>query len=165
MQKKARLQPLRKRYAARRDTLKRVFARYEAGDAEARFRVTEAYSGSASLLTNDNAIPYSGYAYERIFAHGFQALNDLARGDIQGVAVEGRRAALEQRVATQQRAEAITRAEEKAREEGIPRKRYGRHFQRLNTAASEIKNASQNAWVFYLSGPSARAGASTTTPG
>lgn len=152
LQEQARLQQLRSSYAASREAFERVFALYERKDAEARFRLSEAGSGTASLLTNDNAIPYSGYAYERIFAHGFQALNYLAAGDFQGAAVEWRRAALEQRVAARQRASTIARAENKAEEEGINLKRYGSHFQGLNTAASDIKSAIQNAWVFYLSG-------------
>jgi len=152
LQERARLEQLTKRYDASLDTFKRVFDLYEQGDAEARFRVSEAGSGTASLLTNDNAIPYSGFAYERIFAHGFQALNYLARGDYQAAAVEWRRASLEQRVAEQQRAALIARAEERAREEGVDPRRYETHFSGLNTAASEVKSAINNAWVFYLSG-------------
>lgn len=152
LQELGRLDQLTRHYDASLDAFKRVFELYEEGDAEARFRVSEAGSGTASLLTNDNAIPYSGYAYERIFAHGFQALNYLARGDRQGAAVEWRRAALEQRVAVQQREQAIARAEEKAREEGVDLQRYDTHFTGLNTAASEVKSAINNAWVFYLSG-------------
>lgn len=152
LQEEARLQQLSERYDASLDTFKRVFELYEQGDAEARFRLTEAGTGTASLLTNDNAIPYAGFAYERIFAHGLQALNYLARGDYQGAAVEWRRAAMEQRVAEQQREAVIARAEERARKEGVDPRRYENHFTGLKTAASEVKSAINNAWVFYLSG-------------
>ena len=152
LQEQARLNQLAEDYRRSRELFEKVFTLYENQDAEARFRLSEAGAGTASLLTNDNALPYSGFAHERIFAHAFQALNYMALGDRQGAAVEWRRTALEQRVAEQQRETAIARAEERAREEGVPLQRYDSHFAGLNTAASGVKSAINNAWVFYLSG-------------
>ena len=109
LQELGRLQQLAGDTAASKVAFQGAFARYEAADAEARLRVSGMAAGTASLITNDNALPYNGYAYERIFAHAYQALNYLSEGDGEGAQVELRRAALEQRV---QRAAAATGAAE-----------------------------------------------------
>lgn len=151
LQEMGRLAQLDGDYKESTGYFERVFSLYEEKDAEAKLRLSEMGSGTASLMVNDNAIPYSGYAYERIFAHGFQALNFLSRGDMEGGAVELRRAALEQRVALQRHEREIARAEQEAEEQGIDLSRYEGHFEGLNTAASEVKSAIQNAWTFYIS--------------
>lgn len=151
LQERGRLAQLHGDYGQSREYFQRVFSLYEEKDAEARLRLSEAGSGAASLMVNDNALPYAGFAYERIFAHGFQALNFLAEQNMEGAAVELRRAALEQRVALQQREREVARAEREARDQGIDLSRYEGHFEGLNTAAREVKSAIQNAWTFYLS--------------
>lgn len=151
LQERGRLAQLNADHRQSIDYFARVFSLYDERDAEAKLRLSEAGSGTASLMVNDNAIPYSGFAYERIFAHGFQALNFLALGDMEGGNVELRRAALEQRVALQRHEREIARAEEKAEEQGIDLSRYEGHFEGLNTAAREVKSAIQNAWTFYIS--------------
>jgi hypothetical protein len=151
LQERARLAQFAEQRDLSRQLFASVFELYEQQDAEAKIRASEGVSGVASLMVNDNTIPYSGFPYERIYAHGFQALNFLEQGDMAGAEVELRRAALEQRVAAQRFEKEIARAEEKAEQENIDLEQYEGHFQGLNTAAGQVKSAIQNAWTFYLS--------------
>jgi len=49
-------------------------------------------------MPNENAIPYRGDTYERIFVHSFQALNFLGERNPEAAGVEVRRANLAQRL-------------------------------------------------------------------
>lgn len=141
--------------AGQSDTSKGAFetaiARFEQIDAESRLDASDQLAGAASLLTNDNARPYKGKDYERIFAHTFQALNYLNLRNAEGAAVELRRAALEQRIAAERREKAIAMAEEEAEKESIELNQFEDQFSGLNTAAGRVKSSFQNAFTFYLS--------------
>lgn len=128
-----------------------VIARFEEIDAQSRLDASDQLAGAASLLTNDNAIPYKGKDYERIFAHTYQALNYLNLRNAEGAAVELRRAALEQRIAAERREKAIAKAEEEAQEENVDLNQFEDQFAGLNTAAGRVKSSFQNAFTFYLS--------------
>jgi hypothetical protein len=152
LQELARLQQLDNQLDASRATFADVFAAYEQQDAAATVQASALAAGTASLMTNDNALPYEGYAYERIMAHAYQALNYLGSGDVEGAQVELRRAALEQRVAQQRNEKRIARAEEKASEQNVDPGQFESQFAGLNAAAAEVRSAITNAWTFYLSG-------------
>ena len=111
---------------------------------------------TATFLTNDNAIPYKGDGYEKVFLYHFQAFNYLAKKDIEGAGVEVRRANLEQNLALQMYEKEVRKAEEKARGKSIEASQV---LTNLNTAyrvmddsAGKVKNSFQNAYTFYLSG-------------
>lgn len=74
---------------------------------------------TASLLANDNTIPYKGDGYEKVFMYQFQAFNYLAKKDLEGAGVEVRRANLEQKLALEMHEKELARAEEKARDKQI----------------------------------------------
>lgn len=133
-----------------------AFQRFEQRDEQAKLRASGAVDGTAAMLTNDNALPYQGDDYERIFAHSYQALNYLNQRNAEGAAVELRRANLEQTVAAERREKAIAKAEEKAakaKEEGkeVDPGRFDNEFAGLNAAAGRVKSSFQNAYTFYLS--------------
>lgn len=151
LQEKARVEQLAGEHDASRSSFADVFVRYDNTDAEARVRAGGLAAGTASLLTNDNALPYNGYAYERILAHAFQAFNYLALGDSTGAAVEVRRAALEQRVAEQRHEKEIAKAEQEAADSRVDVDRYDGHFEGLNAAAAGITSSITNAWTYYFS--------------
>jgi len=61
--------------------------------------VISARSVASQLLTlpmNDNAIPYRGYAFERVLLNTYQALNYFFLDDLEGARVEVRRADMRQ---------------------------------------------------------------------
>ena len=128
-----------------------AFLFFEKADDQARVSAGGAVSGTGAMLTNDNARPYSGRDYERIFAHSFQALNYLKLRDAEGAAVELRRANLEQTVAAQRREKELAKVEEKAAEEEVDVSQHEGSFAGLNQAAGRVKSSFQNAYTFYLS--------------
>jgi hypothetical protein len=56
-----------------------VLEAMDVNEDKAKLSVTDTGAQGATLLTNDNAIPYRGEAYERVFVHHYQALNYLGR--------------------------------------------------------------------------------------
>ena len=105
----------------------------------------------ASLLTNDNARPYTGSLYERIFVHQYQALNYLATGDASGALVEVRRANLIQNEALAKKENAVDAARADAEQKGFDTDRYDNYFSGMDEAAGRVKTGFQNAATFYLS--------------
>lgn len=107
-----------------------------------------------ALLSNDNAIPYEGAPYERIFLHQFQALNYVAKGDLDGALVEVRRANIEQEQARDAHQKLIDSAQQDAgrKKVSVDPGNYQGFFAPLDDAAGRVKNSFQNAYTFYTSG-------------
>ena len=76
-----------------------VFSAIKILEEKAVISASDAGAITASLLTNENAIPYKADGYERVFLYHFQALNYLANKDIEGAGVEVRLANEEQKLA------------------------------------------------------------------
>ncbi|KKO20313.1 MAG: hypothetical protein DCC43_05375 [Candidatus Brocadia sp.] len=111
---------------------------------------------TAAFLTNDNAAPYQGEGYEKVFLHQFQAFNYLENKDIEGAGVEVRRANLEQNRALEMHEKEVGRAEEKARERSLETEpayaSLNSAYRTMDDSAGKVKNSFQNAYTFYLSG-------------
>ena len=152
LQERARVAQLAGDYQSSVEDFRSVIQLYDDQDREALFRLTGAGAGGAAMLTNDNAIPYSGEDYERIMSHGLQALNYWALGELDSAAVEFRRVTLEQQVAQQQRDREIARARERAADEEISLDQQSHWLSNLNAAAGEVRSSIQNAWFYYLAG-------------
>lgn len=122
--------------------------------ARAKIRASSAVSQVGALLTNDNAIPYDGEAYERVFVHHFQALNYLYKGDIAAAGVEVRRANVEQQIALRKYEDELDDIKDSAQGKRIMagNSDYKQQFASLSKLAGEVKNSFQNAYTFYLSG-------------
>lgn len=128
-----------------------VIVSFEEQDLAATVQVGETAAQGASLLTNDNAIPYKGSAYERIFVHHHQAFNYLGKRDIEGASVEFRKVALEQRVLLEQHEKEVAEAYEDAEENSIDVSTLSNEFAGLDTIAGKVKSSFQNAYTFYAS--------------
>lgn len=111
---------------------------------------------TSTFLTNDNAVPYKGDGYEKVFLYHFQAFNYLAKKDIEGAGVEVRRANLEQNLALEMYDNEVQKAEEKARAKRIETEQayanLNTAYHRMDDIAGKVKNSFQNAYTFYLSG-------------
>lgn len=154
-------------YLSERGRLYQVYGQFDASKADfesaiqayidreegARLKATDLAADSASLLTNDNAMPYRGYAFERIFLHQFQAFNYLASNDISGAGVELRRASLEQRNLELENEKAIAAAEEDASENNVqlPDMTNIPQLQGMSQVVGDVKSSFQNAYTFYTS--------------
>ena len=128
-----------------------VIVSFEEQDLAATIQAGETAAQGASLLTNDNAIPYKGSGYERIFVHHHQAFNYLGNKDLDGAAVEFRKVALEQRVLLEQHEKEVTEAYEEAEENSIDVDTLSNEFAGLDTIAGKVKSSFQNAYTFYAS--------------
>lgn len=109
----------------------------------------------AAWLLNDNARRYIPPGYERVFLHHFQALDYLFSGDLEGAAVEVRRAAFEQEAARERHEAELATAAAAARENRVGGGRIRGvedRFSDMDEAAAPVANSFQNAAVFYLSG-------------
>lgn len=153
LQESARVAQIGALPAESRQFFAEVIALYDDQDEQARIRVSSAGGGLGALMVNDNALPYRGHDYERIAAHGLQALNYWQQRDIEGAAVEFRRLTLEQQVAEQRHEREIGRAEEEARGSGAPGiEDFDSQFAGLNTAAALVRSSIQNPYFYYLAG-------------
>lgn len=135
-----------------------VLAEFEAKEAAAKMTASGAAGAAGALLLNENAIPYEGESYERIFVHTFQALNFLQQRNLEAAGVEVRRANLAQQLALRENEAALNKAEardEDARKEAMIKgqnRDYKQKFSSLSELASKVKNSFQNAYAFYISG-------------
>jgi len=131
------------------EDFKQVIAAMEANEEKARISLSGTASQGTALLTNDNAIPYSGDAYERVFVHHFQAMNYLFADNVNGALVEVRRANEQQKLAFTKHEDEITDAEQKRAQNDS---KFMSSFAALDVAAGRVKNSFQNAYTFYASG-------------
>lgn len=125
-------------------------------DQRAVISVGQISANMASMATNDNAIPYSGEGYERVFLHHYQALNYLLRSDLTGAGVEFRWANTEQQDALSRHEQELLKAENEAQKNDVndwnDNFEFQRRYAQLDEIAGRIKNSFQNAYSFYLSG-------------
>lgn len=128
-----------------------VIAGFRAVDDRARISASAAGAAGSSLLTNDNAIPYRGYAYERVLVHQFQALNYLGLGDRDGAAVELRNAQLQQRQSEIEYAAELSKAQGEAVQNKVLLADFDNHFAGMDAVTGKLKNSFQNGYTFYMS--------------
>jgi len=134
------------------EDFKQVINIFETNDQKATISASATISQGASLFTNDNAIPYTGEAYERVFVYHFQALNYLFNDEVEKALVEVRRANDEQQFALELHEKEIAAAEHKIKQTAEMNENFLNSFSALNDAANRVKNSFQNAYTFYASG-------------
>lgn len=126
-------------------------------DDKARISMSDIGANIAATAVNDNAIPYEGAGYERVMLHHYQALNYLAKKDLEGAGVEVRRAGSEQEEALKRHEEEVEKAKKQAEEKQIDDSQLNNDkitttYAELDEVAGKVKNSFQNAYTFYLSG-------------
>lgn len=134
-----------------RTDFEQVIAAFEEQNLAATIQAGETAAQGASLLTNDNAIPYKGTGYERIFVHHHQAFNYLGNGDLEGASVEFRKVALEQRILLEQHEKDVAEAYEEAEQNNIDVETLSSQFAGMDSVAGKVKSSFQNAYTFYAS--------------
>ena len=124
-------------------------------DQKAIVSASGAGAQAGAVLLNDNAIPYKGDGYERVMLYHFQAMNYLAKNDIDGAGVEVRRANAEQEAALKRHAKELEDAENSAKKHKVPSAMpasVSNAYANLDQLTGSIKDSFQNAYTFYLSG-------------
>jgi len=134
------------------EDFKRVIEAFDENDEKATISMSDTAAQGASLLTNDNAIPYTGEGYERVFVYQFQAMNYLMSSNLEAAMVEVRRANQEQQYELERFEDEVADAEEDAREQVEKNDSFMDSFASLQAAAGQVKNSFQNAYTFYMSG-------------
>ncbi|MBN1553064.1 hypothetical protein JW979_16430 [bacterium] len=111
---------------------------------------------AASLLTNENAIPYELAGFEKIMVYNTQALNFLFLRQIEAAGVEVRRANSEQNEALRRHEQEIEEARQDAEEKKLDLSKYSDKvddaYHVMDDIAGRVKNSFQNAYTFYVSG-------------
>jgi len=151
MMERGRINQLNGAFSESKRDFEFVIAGFEAQDLAARIEASTSIAKAASLVTNDNAIPYKGAGYERVFTHHHQAFNYLGEQDLEGAAVEFRKLALEQRILLEKYENELAEAYESAVENNIDIEVLSSEFSGLDTIAGKVKNSFQNAYAFYAS--------------
>lgn len=124
---------------------------FRANEDRAMLTLSGAGATGGALLTNDNAIPYKGYGYERVMAHQFQAFNYLGLGDAEAATVELRRAAQVQRELELKYEDEIGKTREDANRNQVGLGDYDRYFTGMDALTGHLKNSFQNGYTFYTS--------------
>jgi hypothetical protein len=125
-------------------------------ELKATVSVSDIGAQAAAVALNDNAIPYKGEGYEKVMLHHFQAMNYLAKSDLEGAGVEIRRANAEQEEALKRHEAELDKAQKEAEEKQVQsydeNSPIASHYAQLDEVAGKVKNSFQNAYTFYLSG-------------
>lgn len=125
-------------------------------ELKATVSISEIGAQAAAVALNDNAIPYKGEGYERVMLHHFQAVNYLAKSDLDGAGVEIRRANSVQEEALKEHEAELEKAQKEAEEKQLQsydeNSPLAGHYAQLDEVAGKVKNSFQNAYTFYLSG-------------
>lgn len=151
MMERGRLAQITSRFEESKADFQLVIDKFEEADLASTVEASNLGAQGASMLTNDNALPYLGAGYERIFTHHHQAFNYWGLGDIEGASVEFRKAGLEQQVLLEKYESDIAEAHEEAEENDIDLSTLPTEFAGLDTVAGEVKSSFQNAYTFYTS--------------
>ena len=151
MMERGRINQIDDAFDVSKTDFEQVIAAFEEQDLAATVQMGETAAQGASLLTNDNAIPYKGSGYERVFVHHHQAFNYLGERNLDGASVEFRKVALEQRVLLEQHEKEVSEAYEEAEENSIDVDTLSDEFAGLDTIAGKVKSSFQNAYTFYAS--------------
>lgn len=151
MMERGRIAQVNSKFEESKQDFQLVIDKFEQQDLASTIEASDVGAKSASMLTNDNAIPYSGAGYERIFTHHHQALNYWGLGDVEGASIEFRKVALEQQILLEKYEAEIAEAQQEAEENDFDVSTVSNEFVGLDTIAGQVKSSFQNAYTFYTS--------------
>jgi hypothetical protein len=151
MMERGRINQINSAFSDSKTDFELVIDGFEEQDLASTIEAGNTLAQGASLLTNDNAIPYKGAGYERVFTHHHQAFNYLGQNDLSGASVEFRKVALEQRILLEKHEKEVAEAYEEAEENDIDLNTLSSEFSGLDNVAGKVKSSFQNAYTFYAS--------------
>ncbi len=151
MMERGRINQLNSRFDDSKSDFQLVISEFDDQDLASTVQLSNTAAQGSSILVNDNAIPYKGAGYERIFTHHHQAFNYLGESDLEGASVEFRKVALEQRVLLEKHEQEVRDAYQEAEENRVDLNTLSDEFSGLDTVAGSVKSSFQNAYTFYAS--------------
>ena len=134
-------------------------------DDRAAINAREAGAETGSAFTNQNALPYKGFNYDRILLNTYKALDYFALGDASGANVELRRAYERQKEAEKKFADEIKKQEEENKKEGAnagkqvtfeglekEHPEIKKSFDDMKSQSNKTYGSLMNPFVTYMSG-------------
>ena len=156
----ARVQQISGQYQRSIETYAHAIQQVEHTSMAAKVQVSRVLANAASLLTNDDAIPFIMPGYGKVFLYAYQALNYFSlHQPIDGM-VNIRSVINQQRFIQQQHDKELAAAEKAAHGKGFKyqQKDYQQYFAKTSAAAGKIKSAFENGFAYYLSSIAFQAG-------
>ncbi|MCX7122922.1 MAG: hypothetical protein NTV32_04530 [Gammaproteobacteria bacterium] len=130
-----------------------LMQKVESDQLQAKIRGSAILADSASLMTNDNAIPYQLNGFEIVLLYQFQALNFIADHDLTHALVTLRKANIAQNTLSTEYQSEIAAADAKIKTNQLnPDFTTGLQKQMADTltASAEVKSSFLNAMTYYL---------------
>lgn len=126
---------------------------YKNLDDRAKISAGHLAAQTASLFSNENAIPYQGAPYERIMVHQYQVFNYLALGDFEAAMVETRRMANLQRQLELEHSQAISEAAKEAKNTPINPSDWNQNdkIHAMRNFANQVASSVLNAYSYFVS--------------
>jgi hypothetical protein len=149
-----RVQQLSLNYNASTNTFMPLMTKVERDELQAKIRGSYLLVNTASLLTNDNVIPYQLASYEVVFLYQYQALNFIATGDISNALVAARKANELQIYLAQDYQKQLYAAQQAAQKNQLNLNfinNQNAQLQNTLQAAASVKDSFANAMSYYLS--------------
>jgi len=106
---------------------------------------------AAAAIINDNVRSYEPPVCERVMSRTLNALNYLLKGDLEGAAVEVRKAEEYQRRERQRHEKAVVVAQESARvKAAMAQKALQSNLQAMDLYAAGLRNSFENPFTYFL---------------
>lgn len=153
---RGRIAHLKGDFAASEEEFKQAIELSRKFEERAKISVSAVTDQLTSLVYNDSVIDYEPAGFERVMMYHFQALNYLARGNLDSAAVEVRRANDEQERSLKAHEREVAEAQKASAEKGIGwsdlSKDVANALGNSKAVGNSVKNSFQNAYTFYMSG-------------
>lgn len=129
--------------------------RFEFREMEADVTSRKIGAQASAILVNDNTIDYRIRGYEKVMVYHHQAMNYLFDGDLEGAAVEIRRAVMAQQMELRRYEDEVEESEVEDEVEEDPNESATRtvknRYKAMEELAKGVKSQFQNPYTFYLS--------------
>ncbi len=129
--------------------------RFEYREMEADVTSKKIGEQATAILVNDNTIDYRVRGYEKVMVYHHQAMNYLFDGDLEGAAVEIRRAVMAQQMELRRYEDEVEESEVESQEEEDPNESateaVKNRYKEMEKLAEGVKSQFQNPYTFYLS--------------
>jgi len=129
---------------------------FEAERMKAVISASEAFFSATALASNDMAIPYNGYGFEKVMLHNFQAIQFILDHNYDFARIELNHADVEQQYSMEKHQKLLAEAERQKQQQMLNLDSANASTtQKTSTdmfGAGAVKNSFQNAFTFYLRG-------------
>lgn len=148
-----RIQQLASQYQASSKTFLPLMTQVQQDQLQAKIRASHILANTGSLLSNDNALPYTLNGFQIVLLYQFQALNFIAEGDTSDALVSLRKSNNMQTVLQQEYQTELAEAEAKIKQNKLDPKFMAslqKQMAATLSAGASVKSSFLNAMSYYL---------------